>query len=288
MRLFDARYALFCLVGLSLCGAEAHAGTGPKLSAKAALVIHNASGKVLFAKSATTSRPIASLTKLQVALVVRRRGLALQKGTVLTRVDHQVALRGARTRLELKWKYRNLDLLHASLMASDNRATSALGRSVGLNANALVQAMNELARIQGLKKTTFRGPVGLDYGNKSTCWEVARIVRQASKDPVLRKVMGKSEYLLKPMIGYIKVRYRNTNPRVGKKASMKFLASKTGFNDKAGYCLAAVVKLPRLGEVTYVLLGSKSKWLRVVDQGKLLSFIRSQGETRLKASGVRL
>lgn len=288
MRLFHRHTLLVAFGALVLCATEARAADGPKLTAKAALAIHNASGKVIFAKNATAVRPIASLTKLQAALVVRRRGIALKKGTVINRADHQVALRGARTRLELKWKYRNIDLLHASLMASDNRATSALGRSVGLDANGLVQAMNELARIQGLKKTTFRGPVGLDYGNKSTCWEVARIVRHASKDKVLRSVMSKGEYLLKPMVGYIKVRYRNTNPRVGKKGATKFIASKTGYNDEAGYCLAVVVKLPKLGEVTYVLLGSKSKWLRVVDQRKLLSFIRGEGAKKLKEAGVRL
>lgn len=249
----------------------------PKITAKAALVLHNRTGKALYANNAGQVRSIASLTKLQAALVVRRRGLDLKKGTTITRDDHRVAVRGARTRLELKWTYRNIDLLHAALMSSDNRATSALGRAVKLSANGLVQAMNELARRQGLSKTVFKGPVGIDHGNQSTCWEVAKIVRQASKDKVLSKVMGTREYRVKPLRGYLKVYYRNTNALVGKKAGLQFLASKTGYNDSAGYSLAVVVKLRELGEVTLVLLGSKSKYARILDERKLLRWVRRGG-----------
>ena len=254
----------------------------PPLSAKAYLVLHNSSGKVLASLQPNEVRPIASLTKLQVALVVRARGLALDAGTEITRADYRVALRGARTRLELKWVYRNRDLLHASLMASDNRATNALGRAVKLDSAALVAAMNELAMRMGLKKTSFRGPVGIDHANVSTAWEVARLVRQAAKDPVLSKVMGTARYQVKPLRGYLKVHYRNTNPLVGsKKHPVTFLATKTGFNDQARYCLASVVRLPGLGEVTYVLLGSKSKYARVLDQRNIIRWLRTQGKRKL-------
>lgn len=255
----------------------------PKITAKAALVLHNRTGKALYAKNADQVRSIASLTKLQAALVVRRRGLDLKKGTTITRDDHRVAVRGARTRLELKWTYRNIDLLHAALMSSDNRATSALGRAVKLTANGLVQAMNELARRQGLSKTVFKGPVGIDHGNTSNCWEVAKIARHASKDLVLRKVMGTREYRVKPLRGYLKVYYRNTNALVGKDPSLRFLASKTGYNDSAGYSLAVVVKVRELGEVTLVLLGSKSKFARVQDERKLLHWVRRGGNKLLRS-----
>ena len=159
-------------------------------------------------------------------------------------------------------------------MASDNRAVSALGRSVGLHATALVQAMNEKARRMGLRKTTFTGPVGIDHGNVSTAWEIARIVRAASKDPVLRGIMSKKEYQVKPMRGYLKVYYRNTNPLVGTKKGARFIGSKTGFNDAAGYCLAAVAKI-RGKEYTFVLLGAKRKWGRVRDLSALVKWVRS-------------
>ena len=250
---------------------------GPVLNSKAVLVLDTKTGKALLARKATEVRSIASLTKMQAALVVMDKGLKLDKGTAISREDHKVALKGCRTRLELKWVYKNRDLLHAALMASDNRAVSALGRAVGLHANALVQAMNERARRDGLKKTTFKGPVGIDHGNVSTAWEVARIARAASKVKALAKIMGKSEYTVKPVKGYLKIVYRNTNPVVGAK-NLHFLASKTGYNSSAGYCLATVLKARGLGTLTVVLLGSKTKYGRVMDLKRVIRWLKQGGK----------
>jgi D-alanyl-D-alanine endopeptidase (penicillin-binding protein 7) len=253
---------------------------GPKLSAKAVLVIHNKTGKVLLARRANEQRSIASLTKLMAVLVVRDRGLKLDKGTAITRDDWKVALKGCRTRLELKWTYKNLDLLHAALLASDNRAVSALGRAVGLHANALVQAMNERARRMKLRKTHFKGPVGIDPGNVSTAWEVSSIVRAASKDTVLSSVMGKKDHWVKPVKGYLKVFYRNTNPLVGSFPGSKFLATKTGYNSDAGYCIASVGKFRGLGDLTIVLLGCKRKADRPRDIKRIIRWLRAGGRQK--------
>lgn len=253
---------------------------GPELSAEAVLVLQNSTGKVLLARRASEVRSIASLTKLQAALVFIARGLKLDKGTVINRDDWKVALEGCRTRLELKWTYSNRDLLHAALMASDNRAISALGRAVGLHSTALVQAMNEKARKMGLRKTRFRGPVGIDPANESTAWEMARIVRAAAKEKALSQIMGKKEHWVKPMRGYLKHFYRNTNPLVGARKDVVFLASKTGYNSKAGYCVASVVKVRGVGTITIVLLGCKRKAHRPRDMKRIIRWLRGGGQQK--------
>lgn len=253
---------------------------GPRLSARAVLVLDTKTGKPLLARKANDVRSIASLTKLMATLVVVERGLKLDQGTQISRKDWKVALQGCRTRLELKWTYRNRDLLHAALMASDNRAVSALGRAVGLHANALVQAMNERSRRLGLRHTTFKGPVGIDYGNKSTAWEVARIAREASKNKTLGQIMSKKGHTVKPMKGYLKVHYRNTNPMVGSTPGAHFIGSKTGYNQEAGYCMASVAKVRRFGTLTFVLLGCKRKEDRVSDMKKILRWLRAGGRQK--------
>jgi serine-type D-Ala-D-Ala endopeptidase (penicillin-binding protein 7) len=234
---------------------------------------------MLLGRNAQEVRSIASLTKLMAALVYLDRGLKLEEGTVVNRDDWKVALDGCRTRLELKWTYRNLDLLHAAMMASDNRAISALARAVGLTPNGLVQAMNERARRMGLTHTQFVGPAGIEIGNVSTAWEMSRIVREASRHRVLRTIMGKSEYQVKPMRGYLKVWYRNTNPLVGEKG-ISFHASKTGYNHRAGYCLASVASVHDLGDLTIVLLGCKHKADRIVEMRKILRWLRAGGRQK--------
>jgi serine-type D-Ala-D-Ala endopeptidase (penicillin-binding protein 7) len=272
-------------IALLLLTHTAHAGPlerdrdgGPRLTARSVLVLDK-TGKALLARNADEVRSIASLTKLMAALVFIDRGLKLDEGTIINRDDWKVALDGCRTRLELKWTYRNLDLLHAALMSSDNRAVSALARAVNLSPNALVQAMNERARRMGLAHTQFRGPVGIEPTNVSTAWEMSRIVREAARTKPLRSVMGKAEYQVKPMRGYLKVFYRNTNPTVGTKG-IAFAASKTGYNHKAGYCLAAVARVHDLGDLTIVILGSKRKAERVNDLNRILRWLRAGGRQK--------
>lgn len=274
--------ALLCSAGAVLAAGFAAAAAAaepkdhaPELRSPVVLVLENRTGKALISRRAGERRAIASLTKMQAALVYRGRGLKLDAGTVITREDHKVALGGCRTRLELNWTYRNRDLLHAALMASDNRAISALGRAVGLHPTALVQAMNERARKMGLKQTAFTGPAGIDHGNVSTAWELSRIVRAVSRDQVLREIMGKREHRVVPLRGYLKVFYRNTNPLVGGSASTVFTASKTGYNADAGYCIAAVAQLRGLGEYTFVLLGGKHKSDRVRDLRTVIRWLRA-------------
>ncbi|MFH1131649.1 MAG: serine hydrolase [Pseudomonadota bacterium] len=247
----------------------------PTVNSKTVLVIHNPTGNVLWDRNSNQVRPIASLTKLAAALVFRAHGLKLDRGTEISRDDWKVALGGARTRLELKWTYSNHDLLCAALLASDNRAISAMGRAIGLDATALTKAMNDYVTKMGLQNTFFREPTGIDTNNLSTAWEMSQIVRQASKDPVLRKIMGKKTHIVKPLRGSISVTYLNTNPLIDSFKNARFVASKTGYNSKAGYCIAVVVEIKNIGGITLVLLGAKRKTDRTNDMYRILKWVHT-------------
>src|SRR6266545_833426 len=72
----------------------------PILRSKAAIVLDAESGAQIFAKDADEIRPIASTTKIFVAMVVRKRDLDLDAWTKITRDDVEEARGGARTRLD--------------------------------------------------------------------------------------------------------------------------------------------------------------------------------------------
>src|SRR5439155_8704612 len=122
----------------------------------------------LVMKNADEVRPIASISKLMAALVVLDAKIDFEAITQITDSDRQIANGGARSRLNVGQSFTNRDLLHAALMASDNRAVPALGRAVGLNPRDLVGAMNAKAKELGMKSTRFEDPVGLNPGNSST------------------------------------------------------------------------------------------------------------------------
>src|SRR5215470_6247256 len=117
-----------------------------------------------------------------------RSALVLDGATEISRVDARFAAGGARTRLDIGQKFRNKDLLRAMLIASDNRAPTALGRAAGMSPDDLVAAMNDLAKHLRLKHTRFTDPTGL-RGNVSTAREMAIALRAALTDDVLRTIM---------------------------------------------------------------------------------------------------
>jgi len=255
------------------------------LSAESYVVIKHGSGKhaqtsgekTILAHNENKSRSIASLSKLFAAVVVSRNHFDPSETIVTNREDHQVGLGGSRTRLELNWTYRTIDLLYAALIASDNRAVSAIGRSVGLPPHKLTKAMNQLAKQVGLSQTHFEDPVGINPNNRSTAKEVAKITQIAAQVALLRKVMSTAERYVIPVKGYINVNYRNTNPEVHNPKQARFLASKTGYNSNAGYCLAATVHIGH-ATYTYVILGSGSKYERILDQRKIIKYLSRRAQ----------
>ena len=86
-------------------------------------------GAELFGKDPDDVRAIASTTKLFVALAVRKAGLVLDDWTEITQADVKAARGGAKTRLDRGQTFKNIDLLRAMLMASDNRAPTSAARS---------------------------------------------------------------------------------------------------------------------------------------------------------------
>ena len=116
----------------------------PKVRSETAVVLDARTGAEVYAKDADDVRAIASTTKIFVALAVRKAGIALDDWTEITQDDVKAAHGGAKTRLDRGQTFKNIDLLRAMLMASDNRAPSALGRAVGLDKEGLVGAMNGL------------------------------------------------------------------------------------------------------------------------------------------------
>lgn len=243
----------------------------PNVQARASLVMDLATGGEVYAKDPDQPAAIASTSKIFVAMAVRRRGIDLAAATEITRLDRDHARGGARTRLEVGWHYRNLDLLHAMLVASDNRAPTALGRAVGLAPDELIAAMNDLARDLGLRRTHFTDPSGL-RGNVSTAREMAIAFRAALADPVLAEILGIREVTVRPVRGRGQVHYRNSN-RALHSERYQVLGGKTGFTRAAGYCLLIAARVNGR-TVLMVFLGEEHELTRYGDFGRVARWMQ--------------
>ena len=249
----------------------------PRIRSKAVLMVSFDGRKVLHQRHAGQVRSIASLSKLMAALVIMDHKLRLDAITTISAVDAAVGSGGSRTRLLKGMKVHNRDLLHAALLASDNRAISAMGRAVGLTPQKLVAAMNARAHKMKLHRTRFLDPVGIHHGNVSTAYEIAKILRQAVLHPVLQKVMRTRNYFFRPVWPKNRsINYHNTNALVHR-LRFPVYGGKTGFNNKAGYCFASAMRLPGVGPVLAVFLGSSSKTRRFADFYSVLDQLKRQG-----------
>ncbi|MSP60258.1 MAG: peptidase S11 [Myxococcales bacterium] len=237
----------------------------PNIQAQAAVVVDLEGGSELFQKNPDAVRPIASISKLMAMMVVLERNLVLDATTVILESDRLLARRGARSRLPVGMAFTNRDLLHAALMASDNRAVPALGRAVGLTVEGMTAAMNKKAALLGMTHTSFGDPTGLSPQNLSTPREVAKMLGAALKVALISEITRKPQYVASPVgkPGW-RIEYANTDV-IARGSRFSVLGGKTGYTDRAGYCLAIAARLAGKREVAMVFLGAHGKLTRFAD-----------------------
>jgi serine-type D-Ala-D-Ala endopeptidase (penicillin-binding protein 7) len=259
----------------------------PNVQAQSAAVVDLDGNEELFAKNADAVRPIASISKLMALVVVLEHNLDLDGVTTITDSDRLIASGGARSRLNVGQSFTNRDLLHAALMASDNRAVPALGRAVGLNPREMVVAMNAKAQELNLKHTTFEDPVGLNSNNRSTARDLVGLLRAAMKVPLITEVTEKARYVAHP-VGRPNwtIEYNNTDV-LARSGRMQVITGKTGYTDLALYCFAVAVRMAKAcaegavncdGQrpVAMVFLGAVGKMTRFADVGRVAQWLNER------------
>jgi D-alanyl-D-alanine endopeptidase (penicillin-binding protein 7) len=249
-----------------LVASSARADKPLKLDSPSVIAIDDESGQVLFAKDGDSARPIASLTKLFVALVLRKHNLDLESWTEITEEDVTSAEGGAASALRLGRTFRNVDLLHAMLLVSDNRVPSALARSVNLTPAKLLAEMQSLAETLGLTHTTFDDVTGI-LGNHSTARELAVVTQEVLRDPVLARIMRTRYARISSKSEAVTIDYKSTVSPLWNR-QFKIRGGKTGTTEAAGHCMVIGAKIDDRN-ITMVFLGGDSGNSRFVDFARL-------------------
>ena len=236
-----------------------------KLESSAALVLDQISGAVLYGKNAQSVAPIASITKLMTAMVVLDANLDPGERIAITDEDIDL-LRGSHSRLRIGAVISRDELLRLALMASENRAASALGRSYPGGLEAFVRAMNLKAQLLGMTGSRFHDSTGLSSSNVSTAEDLATLVRAAHQYPKIREYTTSTAYQI-DLGGRRPMAFHNTNRLVGD-GSWDIGLSKTGFINEAGRCLVMQATLAGRA-VIIVLLDSWGKYSRIGDANRI-------------------
>ena len=230
--------------------------------ARNAILIDPSTGQVLFEKNSASSVPIASLTKLMTALVFLEQKPDLAREVEVT----QVELSGAgHTQLRRGEQVVLGDLLHMSLMCSDNVATRVLARESGLASDDFVARMNRKAVELGLNGSRFVEFTGLDDRNVSTAADVARMLHAAAHDPLIQQITTTREYEFRTERRVHAI--HNTDRLLY--GHWDVLGGKTGFIQEAGYCFAMWIRTQGR-DLIAVVLGAPTNATRFADAVRLV------------------
>jgi D-alanyl-D-alanine carboxypeptidase (penicillin-binding protein 5/6) len=160
------------IAGQSAVGSPA---TGPGLRARAAILVSESTGQVLYASNANLELPIASTTKLMTALLTLEHVPSLN--TMFTAPDYYAAPGDSQIGLHPGERMSVHDLLLALLIPSADDAAQDLAYNVGGHSVArFIGMMNARARELGLSQTHYSTPSGLDTpGNYSTAADLVKL-----------------------------------------------------------------------------------------------------------------
>ncbi len=244
----------------------------PHVRAAAAIIYDPQTGAVLWEENMHDQRSIASLTKLMTAVTFLAEAPDLSQQVLVTRADVRNA---SVTYLQAGERISHGDLLHLTLIASDNAAARVLARTSEGGTAAFVARMNGMATSLGLTNTEYADPSGLDARNVSSAYDVSQLVAYAASDDRLSRIMRRATYDARTNRRTIKI--KSTNRLLGTEVDV--LGGKTGFIRKAGYCLATLVQIPQGPQVSVVVLGASTSSLRFAEARHLFQWLvaRTQG-----------
>lgn len=239
----------------------------PELSANSFLLVDYQSGSELAAYNASLRVDPASITKLMTAYVLYRE---LAKGTI--KLEDQVLINksawgmdGSRMFIEVGKRVELEKLMRGLIVQSGNDAAIAIAEHVAGSESAYVERMNQVAAELGMKDTYYVNVTGWPAENHYTTARDIVILAKAiiSEFPDRYKLYSEKEFT------YNKIRQYNRNKLLFRDPSVDGM--KTGFTDKAGYCLVASAKRQEMRLIS-IMLGTASEESRAENSQKLLEY----------------
>ena len=254
-----------------LAAAQQAAGQAPELSlpCRAAVLIDQGTGTVLYEKNASQRVPIASITKVMTLLLTFE---AIHDGrlTLDTPVpvsEHAASMGGSQIWIEPGEHFTLDEMLRAICVSSANDAAVAVAELVGGSEEAFVAQMNAKAAQLGMEDTTFKNACGLDTeGHLSTARDVAVMSRAILNE--CPEVLHYSGIWTDTLRGG-ETMLVNTNKLLRRYEGITGL--KTGTTGGAGVCISASASRDGL-DLIAVVLGSSSSAERFEAATTLLDY----------------
>ncbi|MFP6776651.1 MAG: D-alanyl-D-alanine carboxypeptidase family protein [PS1 clade bacterium] len=239
----------------------------PEINANSYIVLDYNSNKIIAANNQHERRAPASLTKLMTAYVVFQ---LIKDGRASLEDDVRISENawktgGSKSFIEVGNHIKLEVLLKAMIIQSGNDAAVALAEHIAGTEGTFAAYMNEYAIELGMNNSRFENSSGLPHEDQYTTAHDMAIMAQATiRDfPNFYKWYSEKEFT------YNEITQRNRNKLLWSDKTVDGL--KTGYTEKAGYCL--VTSAQRVGmRLVSVIMGSTSAKSRSSQTQKILDY----------------
>ena len=255
--------------------------TAPHVSAQSVLVLNQNTGQAIYEKRINQRQPIASISKLMMAMVLLDSGVPLDEQISIT--DAEVdRLKHTTSRLAVGNTLPRKEMLLLALMSSENRAAAALARTALPGGTAMfVERMNQKAQALGMTNTVFYDPTGLDMRNISTALDLAKMVQAADNYPLIRQFSTTPTHEIISVSNRL-LHYKNSNALI-RQGDWDIAVQKTGYIKEAGHCMVLQTTVGSQPMII-VILSAGGGSARATDARSIRSWLETHPQTWLAAS----
>lgn len=252
------------------------------LKSGAVLVVDQDTGETIAMKNADKVLPIASLTKVMTAIVIVEAAQPLDEMLDITSDDIDREKRTP-SRLKVGTRLSRDDLLVLALMASENRAASALSRNYPGGRAAFIAQMNAKARALGMKSTHFADAAGLSRRSVSTARDLHILLTAADAQPLIRDYSTRAQHTVR-VARNRKMTFASSN-RLVRRAGWDIDLQKTGYTNEAGRCLVMQARVADR-RLAMIFLNSVGKLTRYGDASRVRTRLELEDRKRGRARPV--
>lgn len=252
-------------------------GAMPISKVRSAIVVDAENGDTIYAKNATTTLPLASLTKIVAVYTFLQEKIDLDKVVAYKSSDADFNYKYCRP-----WESSKLnvpdgekmtvkDLVYTSLIGSTNNTVETLVRVSGLKRDDFIKNMNDIVASWGASSTKFVEPTGLSPENVTSAADYAIIANKVLENKLIAAASVTTEYKFTTITNKINKKIKNTDKMI-KVNRFNIVGSKTGYLDEALYCLMTKVNTGSNKSIIVVTFGAKDRDTSFRETEKLIQY----------------
>ncbi len=230
----------------------------PTLVSKAAILMDNKTGKILYEKNSNEKMYPASTTKIMTAILTLENCNLNDVVTVSYDAIKSIPEGYSIAYLQPDEQLTVEQLLQLTLVISANDAANVLAEHVGGSIDSFVSMMNTKVNELGLSNTHFTNSFGMhDENHYTTAQDLAMIMKYCMQNESFRKLAGSASCAIPATNKYGTRTHNSTNALIVPNSSNYYrylTAGKTGYTSQAGDCFVSCSYKDDL-ELICVILG---------------------------------